>query len=108
MKQIDERSLVVVSGPSGCGKDTVIRRLMELDPRVKLSISCTTRTPREGEQDGVDYYFISEEEFKRRIADGDILEYNFYSGHYYGTPIKELTDRRRESVRSRFKKLRRG
>ena len=93
MKQIDERSLVVVSGPSGCGKDTVIRELMRIDERVKLSVSCTTRAPREGEQEGVDYYFISEEEFRRRIEEGDILEYNFYAGNYYGTPVKELSDR---------------
>lgn len=93
MKQIDERSLIVVSGPSGCGKDTVIRELMRIDERVKLSVSCTTRAPREGEQEGVDYYFITEAEFKRRIEEGDILEYNFYAGNYYGTPVKELSDR---------------
>lgn len=93
MNAIDEKSLIVISGPSGSGKDTVVRELMRIDPRVKLSVSCTTRTMREGEQEGVDYYFITEEEFKERIDNGAILEYNYYAGHYYGTPVKELTDR---------------
>ena len=90
MKQIDERSLIVVSGPSGSGKDTVVRELMKMDERIKLSVSCTTREIRDGEQEGVDYFFITEEEFKQRIESGDILEYNYYAGHYYGTPVTEL------------------
>ena len=90
MTQIDENSLIVVSGPSGSGKDTVVRQLMAMDERIRFSVSCTTREIREGEQEGVDYYYISEEEFKQRRESGDILEYNYYAGHYYGTPVSEL------------------
>lgn len=87
--------LVVISGPSGVGKGTVINLLkdkyQERGEKLYLSISCTTRSPREGEVDGVSYYFISEEEFLKRIEAGDFLEYNQYgTGKYYGTP-KSIT-----------------
>ena len=83
--------LVVISGPSGVGKGTVIKllqqRYLEENKKLYLSISCTTRDPREGEIDGVDYYFISEEEFLKRIQKEDFFEYNKYgTGKYYGTP----------------------
>lgn len=83
--------LVVISGPSGVGKGTIVKLLQEKyqeeGKKLYLSISCTTRSPREGEIDGVSYYFISEEEFKRRIKKNDFLEYNIYgTGKYYGTP----------------------
>ncbi|MEA4911320.1 MAG: guanylate kinase [Oscillospiraceae bacterium] len=87
---IDERRLVVVSGPSGCGKDTVVRRLMAQRKDVFLSVSCTTRKMRAGEADGVDYYYISEEEFLRRVRENRMLEYTKYAGNYYGTPLDEL------------------
>ena len=83
--------LVVISGPSGVGKGTIIKLLQEKYEEEKknlyLSISCTTRLPREGEIDGISYYFISEKEFLKRINDNDFLEYNKYgTGKYYGTP----------------------
>ena len=77
--------LVVLSAPSGCGKDTV---LAELDNRmeIKRSISMTTRTIRPEETDGVDYYFVSEEYFLKKLDEGQILEYTNYNGNFYGTP----------------------
>jgi guanylate kinase len=86
--------LVVISGPSGVGKDTVIKRLLELDPNVKYSVSYTTRPPRPGEVDGVDYRFVNREAFERRIREGALLEYATYDGHLYGTPIAPLDEAR--------------
>ena len=77
--------LFVLSGPSGSGKGTAIKELMGRRP-LKLSVSATTRAPRPGEVDGVQYYFLSKEEFERRIADGEMLEYVNSCGNYYGTP----------------------
>ena len=77
--------LIVVSGPSGSGKGTVNKRLLAMDD-FRFSVSATTRAPREGEVDGVSYFFITREEFEKRIRSGDMLEYNVYSGNYYGTP----------------------
>ncbi|TWT80098.1 Guanylate kinase [Planctomycetes bacterium CA13] len=80
--------LVIISGPSGAGKSTVVRRLLdECDLPLEMSISATTREPRAGEQDGADYFFISDEEFQRRRKAGDFLECKevFGLGHWYGT-----------------------
>ena len=88
-----EKYLFVVSGPSGTGKDTIVARLLADHPEIRHTISATTRAPREGEQDGVNYYFVSKEDFERKIADGEILEYTRYCGNYYGTPKSEV-DRR--------------
>ena len=87
---IDEKKLIVVSGPSGCGKDTVVKHLMALRDDVLLSVSCTTRKPRLGEVNGAHYYFIDEAEFKRRVDAGRMLEYTSYAGNWYGTPLDEL------------------
>ncbi len=76
--------LLVLSGPSGVGKGTLKERLMRSDEFV-FSVSCTTRAPREGEQNGVDYFYLSREEFEKRIARGDFLEYDEHFGNYYGT-----------------------
>ncbi len=83
--------LLIISGPSGVGKGTIIGHLQERykeeHKKLYLSISCTTRSPREGEVDGINYYFISERAFKNRIKKNDFLEYNVYgTGKYYGTP----------------------
>ena len=82
-------SLVVISGPSGGGKGTVVKALKELMPTLGVSVSATTRNPREGEMDGREYYFVSRETFEGMIADGEILEYTTYCENYYGTPKKE-------------------
>lgn len=83
--------LIVLSGPAGSGKGTVLSRLLE-DERYTYSVSATTRAPRPGEQDGVNYHFLSREEFEKRIADGAMLEYTEYCGNYYGTPRKETEE----------------
>ena len=78
--------LVVVSAPSGTGKSTVLRRLMEFRENLAFSVSATTRSPREGDTEGVDYYFVSREEFDRMIRENAFLEYAEYAGNLYGTP----------------------
>ena len=78
--------LVVISAPSGGGKTTICKKLVERHPEaMKISVSATTRQPRPGEVDGVDYYFLSEPEFFERIRRGDFLEYEKVHGNYYGT-----------------------
>jgi len=86
--------LIVISGPSGVGKDTVIKRLLELDPKLRYSVSYTTRPPRPGEVAGVDYRFVNREEFERLIGGDALLEYAKYDGHLYGTPIVPLDQAR--------------
>ena len=78
--------LIVISGPSGVGKGTVVKALMERDPRVRLSVSATTRPKRPTESDGVHYYFISHEKFEEMIKDDLFLEHAQYVGNRYGTP----------------------
>ena len=82
--------IIVVSGPSGGGKGTVIKALRDRHPGIALSVSATTREPRPGEVEGVHYYFISRDDFERRIAEGGMLEYNYYNDNFYGTPKSEL------------------
>ena len=83
--------LIVISGPAGSGKGTVNSLLLQSD-RYAYSVSATTRAPRPGEVDGVNYHFISKEEFERRIQNGEMLEYTSYCGNYYGTPLKEAIE----------------
>ncbi|MBQ1230292.1 MAG: guanylate kinase [Clostridia bacterium] len=83
--------MLVVSGPAGSGKGTVNGRLSKMDGYA-FSVSATTRAPRPGEVDGVNYHFISREEFEERIARGDMLEHTSYCGNYYGTPLKEALE----------------
>lgn len=89
--------LIVVSAPSGCGKDTVISKVLEkLGDNAALSVSMTTRAIRPGESEGVNYYFVSVEQFKKHIENGDMLEYASYGSNYYGTPIKPVKDKLNE------------
>ncbi len=83
----------VITGPSGVGKGTLISRLLERVPGLELSVSATTREPREGEADGRDYHFLSPEEFDRRIEADDFLEFATYSGNRYGTLRSEVRKR---------------
>jgi guanylate kinase len=83
-------SVLVVTGPSGVGKGTLIRDLLERVPDLTLSVSATTRPPRPGEVDGRDYHFLSEEEFEKRLVAGDFLEHAMYAGNHYGTPRSEI------------------
>jgi guanylate kinase len=86
--------LVVISGPSGVGKDTLIERLRELDPRLQYSISYTTRKPRPGEKDGVSYFFVSRQKFEELVAQGFFLEHAVYNGNFYGTPAAAVEEAR--------------
>jgi guanylate kinase len=88
----------VITGPSGVGKGTLIRGLMERVPQLELSVSATTRAPRAGERDGVDYHFLTPEEFDRRVAHGDFVEHADYAGRRYGTLRSELERRLAEGV----------
>ncbi len=82
--------LVILSGPSGVGKDTVINAWHAQDPRVVRVVAYTTRPPREGERDGVDYHFVSRETFDRMAARGDFLEYKKVYENFYATPLKDM------------------
>ena len=84
--------LIVMSGFSGAGKGTIVKSLLEKHD-IFLSISCTTRKPREGEVDGKDYYFVTREEFEKMIREGEMIEWAEYAGNYYGTPKKAVNDR---------------
>jgi guanylate kinase len=85
--------LIVVSGPAGSGKGTVVSHLLNTYPDAFFySVSATTRAPRVGEEHGKQYYFITKEDFEKRIAEGQMLEYAQYCGNYYGTPKQEILD----------------
>jgi guanylate kinase len=83
----------VITGPSGVGKGTLIRTLLERVPELELSVSATTRKPRLGETQGLDYHFLDEEEFDRRVAGGEFVEHAGYSGRRYGTLRSDLEQR---------------
>jgi guanylate kinase len=83
----------VITGPSGVGKGTLIRGLMERLGELELSVSATTRGPRPGEQDGVDYHFLTRAEFDRKVRDGEFVEHADYAGRSYGTLRSELEER---------------
>jgi guanylate kinase len=83
-------TVFIISAPSGSGKSTLVSELMRLVPKLRFSVSYTTRYPRGQERDGEDYFFISREEFEDRIAKGEFLEYAEVFGNYYGTHISEL------------------
>jgi guanylate kinase len=86
--------VIVISGPSGSGKSTVINALCEADETLLLSVSATTRKPRPGEVDGVDYHFLSKSEFEARIQQNSFLEWAEYGGNFYGTLKSEITTAR--------------
>ena len=86
-------SAIIISGPSGVGKSTVCSRVREMFPELEFSISCTTRKPRAGEQHGMHYYYLSHEEFERRIAAGDFIEYARVFDNIYGTLASEVIER---------------
>lgn len=92
VKTKEKGNLVVISGPSGAGKGSVINRLMEINSNLYLSISETSRHIRGEEQNGVEYYFVTKEEFQKRIQDNIYLEYAIYNGNYYGTPKDRINE----------------
>ncbi len=82
--------IIVISGPSGVGKGTVVNELLKMDKKLVRSITCTTRKPRKGEKDGRDYYFLTTEEFFKRVKEKRLAEFAFVHGNYYGTPKENL------------------
>ena len=83
-------SLIIISGPSGVGKGTIVKKIVRGSDSVVLSISATTRNPRRHEKDGVHYYFVSEKDFEEMIQNNGFLEYAKYNGNYYGTPKEKI------------------
>ncbi len=90
--------MIVITGPSGVGKGTLIRGLCERIPELELSVSATTREPRPGEREGVDYHFLNDEEFDRLLAEGAFVEHASYAGNRYGTLRSELERRLEQGV----------
>lgn len=84
-KAMSKGIVVVISGPSGSGKGTVVEALRRIHPAAGVSVSATSRSPREGEENGVHYYFKTREEFEELIRNGEVLEHTVYNGNYYGT-----------------------
>ena len=91
-------SLVVISGPSGAGKDTIVDALKKINKNIWVSISCTSRNPRNGEIDGKDYYFITKEQFEEKINNNHFLEYAKYNDNYYGTPLDKINEYRNKGI----------
>lgn len=84
--------LIVISGPSGAGKGTICKSLLSKHPELNLSVSATTRSPRQGEVEGINYYFMTKDDFKEKIKDGDFLEYAEVYDNYYGTPKSNVEE----------------
>ncbi len=97
MEQIIKTSgrgnLIVISGPSGAGKDSIVEGLLKINNKVWLSVSATTRSPRGNEQDGVEYFFLTKEEFEQKIKQNELLEYAIYNDNYYGTPKDKIIEK---------------
>ncbi len=87
------KNLVVISGPSGCGKDTVVKHILKTDSRFVLSVSATTRPKRPTEKDGVDYIFLTTQEFIGKISNGEFLEHTLYCDNYYGTLKSQIEEK---------------
>ena len=91
--------LIVISAPSGAGKDTVVKELMKKYGNNKwVSVSATSREARAGEKEGVDYFYLTKEEFERKINEGFFLEYTNYAGNYYGTPKKYIKEKLEQGI----------
>lgn len=91
--------LIVLTGPSGVGKGTLLRALLQRHPELYLSISVTTRAPRPGEVDGLNYYFVNRTQFEWMAANGELLEWAEFAGNYYGTPRRPVEEAIREGKR---------
>ena len=87
------KKLIIITGPSGVGKGTVVKQLLGKDKDIWLSVSATTRSPRMGEKEGENYYFISEEKFKDMIDKKEFLEWAQFAGNFYGTPLSTVSEK---------------
>lgn len=90
MNKETESKVFVLVAPSGAGKTTIAKKLLKDYPKIRFSVSATTRPPRKGEVDGKNYFFLTEEEFRKKIEDEEFLEWEFYSGNMYGTLRSEV------------------
>ncbi len=86
----NNKGLIIITGPSGVGKGTLVKKLLEENKNIWLSISATTRLPREGEENGIDYFFLNKKEFTDLVAENGFIEWAEFAGNYYGTPRKEV------------------
>ncbi len=93
-----EGIIFIISGPSGGGKTTLVKKVLECMDNLEFSVSCTTRTRREGEIDGKDYRFVSEQEFRTMVDNGEFAEYAEVHGHFYGTPLAEFERARHAGI----------
>jgi guanylate kinase len=98
VKEKSRGALLIISGPSGSGKGTVINKFMENKHNAWLSISCTSRPIRPGDVENKTYYFITKEEFISKINNGEMLEYNIYNGNYYGTPKSNIEEKLKSGI----------
>ncbi|MEG1067150.1 MAG: guanylate kinase [Anaerovoracaceae bacterium] len=96
-QQIHTGKLFIISGPSGAGKGTICKQLVD-ETDVKVSVSMTTRSPRPGEEDGISYYFTSQDDFRAKIENGGLLEYAEVYGNFYGTPKQQVIDRLSQGI----------
>lgn len=94
----NDRYLVVISGPSGSGKDTIVNKLLTRRANTEVSVSATSRAMRPGEKEGENYYYLTVDEFKNKIENGEILEYTCFCGNYYGTPKSEVDKRAEKKI----------
>ncbi|MEG1314254.1 MAG: guanylate kinase [Anaerovoracaceae bacterium] len=96
-QQVHTGKLFIISGPSGAGKGTICKQLVD-ETDVKVSVSMTTRNPRPGEEDGISYYFTSQDDFRAKIENGGLLEYAEVYGNFYGTPKQQVIDRLSQGI----------
>ena len=89
----NQKKLIILTGPSGVGKGTVVKEILGKDKNIWLSISATTREPREGEKEGENYYFLNQEKFKKMIEQNLFLEWAQFAGNYYGTPLSSVNQK---------------
>ena len=89
----NQKKLIIITGPSGVGKGTVVKEILGKDKNIWLSISATTRKPRQGEKEGENYYFLNQEKFKEMIEQNLFLEWAQFAGNYYGTPLSSVNEK---------------
>ena len=89
----NQKKLIIITGPSGVGKGTVVKEILDKEKNIWLSISATTREPREGEKEGENYYFLNREKFKKMIEQNLFLEWAQFAGNYYGTPFSSVNEK---------------
>ena len=98
IKQKKQGQLIVVSGPSGAGKDTIVNKVVENNKNIWISVSATSRKPRNGEVEGVNYFFLEKEDFEEKINNNYFLEYAEYANNYYGTPKEKIVEKLEKGI----------